>query len=107
MKHLIFFDSSCSLCQRAVQKIREQDEKEVFAFFPLTSDKAKELLPEELLKGDTLVLLEDQKRVWVRAKAIFRILKLLGGKKSWLGFLSYVPGLDFFYRIVARNRHWF
>ena len=87
-----------------MRRIQEMDRGKIFEFFPLTSSKAKELLPEKLLKGDTLVLLENKNRIWIRSKAVFRILKLLEGKWSWLGFLSYVPGLDIFYRVIAHNR---
>jgi len=86
-----------------IRKIQERDTKHLFEFYPLNSTKARELIPPELLKGDTLVLLEDQKRIWVRSKAVFRILKLLDGKWKGLGWLSYVPGLDLFYRIIAHN----
>ncbi len=78
-----------------------------FNYFPLSSGKAIELLPEKLLKGDTLVLLENKNQIWIRSKAVFRILKLLEGRWSFLGFLCYVPGLDFFYRIIAHNRFLF
>ncbi len=105
MTHLIFFDSSCKLCQNAVKRIQEKDTQKIFTFFPLNSAKAKECLPEKLLKGDTIVLLENEETIWVRAKAMFRILKLLGGKGSGWGWLCHVPGLDLFYRLVARHRH--
>ena len=68
---------------------------------------ARQKLPEELLRGDTIVLLEEGKKIWIRSKAVFRILNLLGGKYAWMGMFAYVPGLDFLYRIVARNRHLF
>lgn len=106
-EHLIFFDNTCPLCQRSVQKIQEADAAKIFAFYPLNCEKAKELLPEKLLKGDTLVLLENGQKTWVRAQAIFRIIKLLEGKWSFLGFLAHIPGLNLFYRIIAHNRHLF
>jgi predicted DCC family thiol-disulfide oxidoreductase YuxK len=99
--NLIFFDSTCPLCQRSVGRIQERDKNKLFTFYPLTSAKAKELLDEKLLEGDTIVLREEDGTIWVRAKAIFRILELLGSK--W-GFMRHVPGIDLFYRIVAHNR---
>ena len=105
--HLIFFDERCAMCRQSVERIRKLDKEKIFAFEPLDSDRAKELLPEELLKEDTLILLENKKRVWKRAKAIFRIFWLFGGKWKGLGVLCYVPGLDFFYRFVAKHRHFF
>lgn len=106
-QHTIFFDNVCPLCQKSVRRIQEMDTQKKFSYFPLNSTKAKELLSENLLKGDTLVLLENNKRIWLRSKAVFRILKLLEGRWSWLGFLCYVPGFDLFYRIIAHNRHLF
>ena len=105
--HYIFFDNQCKLCQTSVKKIQEMDTGHIFEFFPLNSRKAQDILPPLLLKGDTIVLMENKKKLWVRAKAVFRILKLLEGKWSWLGFLCYVPGLDLFYRFIAHNRHFF
>ena len=107
MKHLVFFDHTCPLCQRAVCRIQKADAKAAFAFYPLTSEIAREKIPENFLQGDTLVLVEGGGRIWVRSKAIFRIAELLGGKFSWLGTFVHVPGLDLFYRILARNRHLF
>lgn len=104
---MVFFDSTCNLCKNAVRHIQHRDTNQIFSFFPLTSELASEKLPENLLKGDTLVLLEGEKRIWIRSKAVFRILKLLGGKYAWMGVFAYVPGLDFLYRAIAHNRHLF
>ena len=107
MRHLIFFDNTCSLCQNAIHRIQEKDTTGQFAYFPLSSEMARQKLPEKLLKADTIVLLENGEKTWNRSKAIFRILKLLGGKYAWMGIFAYVPGLDFLYRAIAHNRHLF
>lgn len=99
----IFFDRGCKLCRDAIKKIQVRDREGLFEYFPLDSARAKEVLTEELRRGDTLVLLEGEK-VWVRAKAVFRILGLLGSKWGWL---IHVPGLDLGYRLIAHNRHLF
>ena len=106
-EHIIFFDSTCPMCQKSVRKIQSMDTKGVFEFFPLNSEMAREHLSEELLSADTLVLFENKKEVWIRASAIFRILYLIGGKYKKWGWLAHVPGLDLFYRIIATNRHFF
>lgn len=103
-QHEIYFDHSCRLCENSVRWIQERDSAHIFIFYPLASQKAKHELPESLLRGDTLVLKESDGRIWVRSKAIFRILKHLGGKWAWLGFFAYVPGLNLFYRIIAKHR---
>jgi len=107
VKHLIFFDNTCRLCQNAIRQIQDLDSGHIFEFYPLTSSRAKEMIPAKHLSGDTMVLMENEKRIWVRSKAIFRIFYLLGGKWKWLGALCYVPGLDLFYRFVAHNRYLF
>ncbi len=103
--HTLFFDSTCPLCNRSIQWIQKRDLGQIFSYYPLSSAKAKELLSEELLQKDTLVLLEDNQKVWVRAKAVFRILQLLDRKWRFLGVLSHIPGIDLFYRFIAHNRH--
>ncbi|NGX38746.1 MAG: hypothetical protein KR126chlam1_00056 [Chlamydiae bacterium] len=107
MTHKIYYDATCPMCQKTVRRIRERDEKGRFEYIPLDSDRARSVLSPELLKGDTIVLIEENGKIWLRSKAVFRILKFLGGKGSWLGFLVYVPGLDLFYRMIAHNRHLF
>ena len=107
MKHVIFFDSTCSLCKNAIKKIQKRDRKKIFSYYPLNSGLARQKLSDKFLEKNTLVLLENGKKVFFRSKAVFRILKLLGGKYAWMGFFVYVPGLDFFYRIVANHRRFF
>jgi len=106
-EHIIFFDNTCSMCQKSVQKIQSMDKNQIFEFFPLSSEMAKSHLSEKVLSSDTLVLYENKKEVWIRAHAIFRILYLLGGKYKKWGWLAYVPGLDLVYRLIAKNRHFF
>ena len=33
MKHLIFFDSKCKMCQNAIRRIRELDKNNIFALW--------------------------------------------------------------------------
>ena len=106
-EHVLFFDASCPMCKRAVRKIQERDTRMIFEYFPLQSEMAKKSLSPKILSSDTLVLLENREKVWIRAKAIFRILHLLGGKYSTFSWLVHVPGLDFFYQLIAKNRHFF
>ncbi len=110
MKHLIFFDSHCPLCRGAVSQIMKRDKRRIFSFAPLDGKTIEKWL-EGPRETNTLILLENfQKpspREWVRARGVFRIYWLLGGKWSWIGWLYLVPGLDLIYRFVARHRHHF
>lgn len=108
--HLIFYDADCPLCQRSVQAILKLDKAKIFLFAPLDGKTASQELKPELLKENTLILLEHyqkpMQRQWIRGRAVSRILWLIGGKWRFLGWLCYVPfGVDLAYRFVAHHRH--
>jgi predicted DCC family thiol-disulfide oxidoreductase YuxK len=111
-KHLILFDSNCTLCQKAVQQILSVDKKKLFIFSPLNGKSAKEYLGEKqksYLKKNTLVLLENYKttsKISIRSKAVFRIYTHIGGFFFFLGIFSYFPFLfDPIYNLIAQHRH--
>jgi predicted DCC family thiol-disulfide oxidoreductase YuxK len=114
--HLVFFDSECPLCQRAVRHVLQIDGLEKIVFAPLKGATAASILsgPNSVYQRmNTLILLENyqstQRRFWVRSRAIFRIYWLIGGKWRLFGALSFLPGWlgDLFYRNLARHRHQF
>jgi predicted DCC family thiol-disulfide oxidoreductase YuxK len=112
-RHLIFFDDTCSLCWRSVHKIHALDKKGIFQFFPLRDELARLSLKarwEELKNANTLILLENchlpARKVWIRGRAVMRILWLLGGWWKLLGWLAFLPcGVDMIYALVAQRRH--
>lgn len=116
MKHLVFYDGQCGLCDRVVQWVLEHDKKDLFVFAPLQgTTAAKELkdLPPEQKQLDTLILVENygssDSRMYMLGKGAFRILWLMGGLWSIPGAISFLPGVlyNWGYRIVAANRHRF
>ena len=113
MKHLIFFDATCSFCQSSVSKILKWDRKRLFCFAPLDGQAAKKWLTGKrasLRFLNTLVLIEGFKggspRTWIRAKAVFRIFWLMGGFFKVFGLLGFLPKIviDPIYRLIARYR---
>ncbi|HSX11881.1 MAG TPA: DCC1-like thiol-disulfide oxidoreductase family protein [Rhabdochlamydiaceae bacterium] len=110
--HLIFFDHNCSLCQRSVRWILRRDRKALFVFAPLAGQTAASILirDKEYLKHEnSLVLIENYQTsrptFWLRGRAVFRILWLMGGAYRLLGWLCFFPlGVDTIYRLVARHR---
>ncbi len=113
MKHLILFDDHCSFCWRSVNRIREWDKKKQFQFCSLREKLAKQVLLEKyekLKKANTIVLIENYRvptsKIWIKGRAVMRILWLLGGWKKLIGWLAYAPlGIDQIYSFVAKRRH--
>lgn len=114
MKHLIFYDGECPLCNRAIRFILSADLKGAFYFAPLKGETAAKKIAHLHLKNpnlDTLVLLQNvntsQEKLLIEGKGAFRVLWLLGGKYKLLGWLSFLPSFPFdaAYRLLARYRY--
>jgi predicted DCC family thiol-disulfide oxidoreductase YuxK len=112
MKHLVFYDGECGLCDKSVQMLLKIDSQQLFAFAPLQGETARRVLKNRrvLVEVDTLVLIEDYQSVhpsiYMYGHAVFRICWLLGGKWKLVGWLNFLPSFlyDWGYRLVARNR---
>lgn len=115
MKHLLFYDESCSFCLCTVAHIKRLDTKQLFFFEPLSSKKLDLVLGQDAnkyRKMNTLVIVENyefaNRRIWIRGKGALRLFWLLGGKWKLLGILCFLPiGADLVYKIIARHRHRF
>lgn len=111
--HLILFDDTCSLCLRSVAKIRSWDSKGQFLFSPIMGNQAKNALKgqwKRLKNANTLVLIENyhssSPRIWIKGRAVMRILWLIGGYRKLIGWLAFIPlGVDQIYSFVAKRRH--
>lgn len=110
VKHLLFYDGTCGLCDHAVQFVLKRDKNALFLFAPLQGTTAKKWI-QQPLGEDSLLLIENmnapnEKRLLL-AQGAFRILWLLGGIWALPGLLSFLPGFLFnwAYRLVAKNRH--
>ena len=111
--HVILFDDTCSLCWRSVNRIHTWDRKNKFHFVPIKEGKT--LLKDrwsELKNANTLILIENyltnRSKIWIKGRAVMRILWLLGGWKKIPGLLAFLPfGLDGIYSFVANRRHRF
>jgi predicted DCC family thiol-disulfide oxidoreductase YuxK len=112
--HLIFFDAHCALCRNAIKKIKGWDKKQLFSYASLDSDLASTFFEEHtyLKRIDSLILIEkfhsNNKRIWLRGRAVLRILWLLGGWRKIWGLFAYFPfAVDGIYKLIARHRHRF
>jgi predicted DCC family thiol-disulfide oxidoreductase YuxK len=109
MSGTVLYDSDCNLCNSQVRFIKMRDRKNQFRFVPLQSGEGKEMMREAGLPDNELdtVVYEKSGRHYLRSSAVLSILRDLGGGWSLLGSLAIVPAVirDFFYNLVARNRH--
>jgi len=113
---LIFFDGECGLCDRSVRWLLDHDPEGRLRFAPLQGETAKQRLAPfaARLEGvDSMVLLdsrEGQERIWLRSRAVFRVLRVLpkpARRWAWFGvFPAFLTDLG--YRLVAalRKRIW-
>jgi len=109
---VILFDGVCNLCNGAVNWVMAHDKDSQFKFSSLQSAYGRQIVEQYNLGGDylnTIVLLDNEK-VYLRAEAVLRILKHLGGFYRLLYIFNDLPSpiLNFFYNIVAKYRYrWF
>jgi predicted DCC family thiol-disulfide oxidoreductase YuxK len=106
--NVVLFDANCPVCRRVVRYLQNKDISKSLSFIPLDDPIAQDLCAPhpEYLKMNTVILIENQKRFWLRAKAVFRILWLIGGKMKWMGIFYLLPSfmIDPFYILFAKLR---
>lgn len=113
LKHLIFYDGTCPLCNHAVRFVLAADKEKKFLFAPLKGVTATKEISSLHLRNpnlDTFVLLQaygtDHEKTLIEGRAALRVLWLLGGFYAWVGLLSFLPSFlfDAVYRLIARYR---
>lgn len=103
---ILFYDGHCNLCHFAVRFVSKRDRKRLFYFAPLQGETAAARLSQEIMNVDTVVLL-DKDEVYIKSKAVFRVLKLLGFPWSLWCVLGILPTVvtDCFYNGIASIRY--
>lgn len=109
---IILFDGVCNLCNSSVQKVIENDDKNVFRFASLQSDFGQEFLKKNNFDTGTYdsMILIDGDKFYTRSDAALRIGKELRGFKKISGLLLLIPKpvRNAVYNIIAKNRYkWF
>ncbi len=112
-KHpIVFYDNVCYLCDKSVTFILSKDKLSTFRFCALqtaiTYDKISDFID---LKTKNSVILLHKGIFYDKSDAAIRIMILLGGWISWLGYFSFLfPSFirNAVYNIVAKYRYlWF
>ena len=108
-RNIVIFDGVCNFCNGAVNFIIKRDPEGVFAFTPMQSDLAKELMEKHQIFNvgiDTFLLIKGG-QCFIFSSAALEIAKDLTGFWYLFNILKLIPApvRDFFYKLFARNRY--
>lgn len=108
-RNIVIFDGVCNFCNGSVNFIIKRDPEGVFAFTPMQSDLAKELMEKYQIFNvgiDTFLLIKDG-QCFIFSSAALEIAKDLTGFWYLFNILKLIPApvRDFFYKLFARNRY--
>lgn len=111
MSGTVLYDGECTMCSNQVKFITDHKGDGRFHPVPLQSEEGRRLLRSAGLSDtdlDTIVYKKDA-RYLTRSSAVLNILKDMGGGWKLLYGFIIIPAFirDFFYNLVARNRHRF
>ncbi len=108
---IIFFDGDCGLCNGILRWIKNKKRSSVFQFIPLQHLKNKNdsQFKIPLPKDYDGIIFMTHDNVYLKSNAVFRILFELHPLWKILQPLLWLPTWfrDFFYDLIARNRHYF
>ena len=108
-RHIVIFDGVCNFCNGAVNFIVERDPEGKFAFTPMQSELAQELVEKYGISNvgfDTFLLIKNGE-CFIWTNAAIEIAKELDGHWWFCTIFKIVPRpvRDWFYRLFARNRY--
>lgn len=112
LDHVILFDGVCNFCNSSVNRVIENDPKDIFRFAPLQSEAGQQLLKQYGIDPgmtDSVVYIENGK-AYVRSSAALRIARRMKGLYPALfGFIIIPPFIrNAVYDLIAKNRYkWF
>jgi len=107
MNNVIYFDGVCGLCNGFIDFIMKIDRKALFKFSPLQSEYAKTHLPSEYTANLDSVVVQLDGKTLRKSKAVFAVLKKLGGVWAIAGVFGALPEglLNRAYDLVAEHRY--
>jgi len=108
-RYIVIFDGVCNFCNGAVNFIIKRDPNGVFAFAPMQSALAQEIMNKYEIHNvgiDTFLLIKNE-QCFVFSSAALEITKDLSGFWYIFNVLKLVPRRirDYFYKVFARNRY--
>lgn len=109
---IILFDGVCNLCNSSIQKVIENDDKNIFKFASLQSDFGQEFLKNNSFNQDEFnsMILIDGEKFYTQSDAALRIGKELKGIYKISKYLLWIPKFirNTVYNLISKNRYnWF
>jgi len=108
-KQIILFDGVCNYCNDIVNKIIESDNKDLFRFVALQSEKGQEIIKYIGINPniDSIVLYQPGFAYYVKSEAVFKIARQLNSGFTLIKLLSILPSslADLGYNYFAKNRY--
>lgn len=110
---ILLFDGVCNVCNASVDFVLRHDRNARVRLGALQSPEGQALLERHGLSGaylDSLVLIEDDGKAYVKSDAVVRLARYLAPPFPLLAAFGVLPRAlrDRLYDLVARNRYrWF
>lgn len=105
----VLYDGVCKLCNGWVNFLLRHHVSHQVRFAAVQSEEGQKLLrfaglPDQNIRA--IVLINGEQR-WLRAQAIFRVMRLLPSPWSWYAVLRFLPDfiINFAYDRIALNRY--
>jgi len=108
-KQIILFDGICNYCNDTINKIIEEDKKNLFVFTPIQSEKGQEIIKYIGMNPniDSIILYQPGQAYYVKSEAIFKIVRQLKSGFTLIKILSFFPSslANLGYNYFAKNRY--
>ena len=108
-KKIILFDGVCNYCNDKINFIIKNDKQDVFRFVALQSETGQKIIKYLGIDSsiDSIILYEPGYAYFIKAEAVFRIVKHLSSSVRLLLFFNFIPTSikNVFYDFIAKNRY--
>ena len=104
----LLYDGNCQFCLNMSNKLSSLTKKSNIFFLPFSSLEAKELISKYEIKNlDSVIYIDNQERIFLRANAFFSICKFMKFPYNLLFVFNLLPNsfLNSVYNFIAKNRH--
>lgn len=106
---ILFFDGECALCNYTIQWILKNEKTQHILFCSLNSEFAKQNIPEELKKTDSVILKKDE-QFYTHFDTFIKIIPQLKWYCKIFYLIKLLPNYfrNSLYDFIAKNRkRWF